>query len=131
MAILTNNLSKAISEVLSGISDGVEDVGNVVANVTAKPPEKVVFEVDAITQLNFFERKKIVEVPEKRITTQVEEVTATDEFYLDGVFAEAVNYVDSTAFSVERTEAAGGYETRKYEDNALSFTLEVPGPKSS
>jgi hypothetical protein len=131
MALLVNNLAKAISEVLAGIHDGVEDVGSIVSNVIADPPEKVVFEVDAITQLNFFERKRIVEVPEKKITTQVEEVTATDEFYLGGVLAEVANYVDATAFSVERTEAAGGYETRKYEDNALSFTLEVPGPKSS
>jgi hypothetical protein len=131
MGVLTNNIPRVVSEVLAGINSGVQDVGSIVSNVTANPPEKVVFQMDAIDTLNFFERQKIVVVPEKKQVTQVEEVTARDEFYLNGVLAEIKDYVDSSAYTVERTFAPEGYTQRTYEDSAVGVTLEIEGPKSS
>lgn len=131
MPIDVSNIQKAVSGVLAGINDGVADVTSIVSNVTANPPEKVVFQIDAVTVRDLFERTKIVEVPNKKIVTHVEEVTARDEFSLNGAFVETVNYVDSTAYTVERTVAATGYTQKEYEDNSIGVVLEVEGPKSS
>lgn len=131
MPIDVSNIQRAVSGVLSGINDGVADVGSIVSNVTANPPEKVVFQIDAVTVRDLFERTKVVEVPEKKIVTHIEEVTARDEFNLNGVLVETADYVDSTAYTVERTVAASGYTQKEYEDNSVGVVLEVEGPKSS
>ena len=131
MAVDVNKVQRAVAEVLAGINDGIADVSSIVSNVIANPPEKVVFQIEAVTVRDLFERVKIVEVPQKGIVTQIEEVTARDEFSLNGVLVETVDYVDSTAYTVERTVAASGYTQKEYEDNAIGVLLEVPGPKSS
>ena len=131
MPVDVNKIQRAVSEVLAGINDGVVDVGSIVSNVTANFPEKVVFEIEAVTARDIIERLKITEIPAKRVVTQVEEVTARDEFHLNGVLVETVDYVDSTAYTVERTIAATGYIQKEYEDNAIDVVLEIEGPKSS
>jgi hypothetical protein len=131
MAILTNNLPKAISEVLSGITDGVEDAGSIVANVTARFPEKVVFQIESIVALNSLKREKIVTQEDIVTSTTVDEVLARDDFYLNGAFVETKNYVDSSGTWGRSTVSGGGRITTSYEDNALGVILEIPGPKSS
>jgi hypothetical protein len=131
MAIDVNKVQKAVSQVLSGISDGVEDVGSIVSNVTADFPEKVVFQMEAVTNRDAIERVKLTQIPEKRIITQVGEVTARDEFSLSGVLVETVNYVDSTAYTVEQAIAATESVQKEYEDAAIGVVLEILGPKSS
>ena len=72
MAVDVNKVQRAVAEVLAGINDGIADVSSIVSNVIANPPEKVVFQIEAVTVRDLFERVKIVEVPQKGIVTQIE-----------------------------------------------------------
>jgi hypothetical protein len=131
MAIDVSKIQKAISEVLSGINDGVMGVGSVVANVAATPPEKVIFQIDAVTVRDFFERAKIVQIAEKKQVTHVGEVTARDEFRLNGALVETVDYVDSTAYVIKQTTSASELVQKEYENNSVGVILEIEGPKNS
>lgn len=127
--LLVVRIPEVISGVINAINEGVEQAKNFIEY--AAPPEKVVFTGGAAVSLNSLKRTTITEIlPKKRITT-VGEVQARDEFYLNGALVETKDYVDSSAYTIEQITGAGGSERVTFENNAIGFVLEIPGPKSS
>lgn len=129
MALLVNNLPRAISGVMEGISEGVDDVGSLVSNVIARPPEKVVFYMDAIVALNSLERVQItVSEPTVKtvVATNVVETTSING-NLTGLFPLPLTTTNTTV------ETTSGGEVRRVtrEDQSAGVVFEYPGVKSS
>lgn len=128
--LAVSKIPGAISAVITAIDDGVEQARNLVEY--AAPPEKVVFSGGAALSFNSIERRTITETPPKVAVTEIEAVSAKDEFFLNGVLVETRDYIDSSGYTVTKTWTKDGPEiVTEYEDNSIGFILEVPGPKSS
>lgn len=114
---------------MEGINSGIEDVGSIVPNVVARPPEKVVFNMDAIVALNSLERIQI-KVSEPTVKTIVAtNVVETVSINGDTTGLSPLPLV-TTNTTVETT-SVGEVRRVTHEDQAAGVTFEYPGPKSS
>lgn len=129
MALLVNNLPRAIAGVMEGINDGVEDIGSIVSNVIARPPEKVVFSMDAIVALNSLERVQI-KVSEPTVKT----IVATNVVETVSINGDTTGLSPLPLTTTNTTvETTSGREVRRVtrEDQAAGVIFEYPGVKSS
>jgi hypothetical protein len=130
MALIINNIPKAVSEVMQGINEGIEDVGSIVSNVTADPPQKVVFYMDAIIDTNSLVRKKIKEKAisiKTVVSSNIVEILAFNNNNLTGL-----NSVPPpSSHTTVETISTGLSQTLPREDQAIGVVLEYPGSKSS
>lgn len=129
MALLVNNLPRAIAGVMEGINDGVEDIGSIVSNVIARPPEKVVFSMDAIVALNSLERVQI-----KVSGPTVKTIVATNVVETVSINGNTTGLSPLPPTTTNTTvETTSGGEVRRVtrEDQAAGVVFEYPGVKSS
>jgi hypothetical protein len=129
MALLVNNLPRAIAGIMEGINDGIEDIGSIVSNVIARPPEKVVFNMDAIVALNSLERVEI-RVSEPTVKT----IVATNVVETVSVNGNTTGLSPLPLITTNTTvETTFGGEVRRttHEDQAAGVVFEYPGVKSS
>lgn len=114
---------------MEGISEGVDDVGSIVSNVIARPPEKVMFYMDAIVALNSLERVQLrVSEPTVKtvVTTNVVETTSING-NTTGLSPLPLTTTNTTV------ETTSGGEVRRVtrEDQAAGVVFEYPGVKST
>ena len=129
MALHVNSLPRAISGIIGGINDGIEDIGSIVANVIARPPEKVVFNMDAIVALNSLERVEI-RVSEPTVKT----IVATNVVETVSINGNTTGLSPLPLITTNTTvQSTSGGEVRRttHEDQAVGAVLEIPGQKSS
>lgn len=118
-------LPMAISAIIAAIDEGVEQARAVVDY--AAPPRSIDFTGDAAVSFNSLQRESETTVSRKSTTT-VGEVLARDDFYLNGLLVESVEYVDSSGYVVEEQFIGGGSKKVAFEDNAVRFQTRIFGP---
>lgn len=127
MALSINNLPQAISEIMSGIDDGLHQAGDYIDSV--RPPEKVIFSTDAILALNSIERieTRVSEPTVKTVTTSNIIETTSINGNQAGIFPLPTQTTNTTT----EVTSGGDLIKRGFEDQAVGFVFEFPGPKSS